>query len=699
MKKIFSVIFIGFLSMTLFAQIKILSPIEGIFANKQMLIIENDDGGDYYYSLNGSDPETFGFAYDGPVLIDLDGEVELKITKAGKKKQEASVNYSVIPDSALNKDYYEFISYFYESGIINYTSGTTFSIPSNLKYSFGLPPDSYNQGTDLYISDSSILSRYIPCTILDEETGKKWRFIVRTFPQKAGIYSKRDVPFYITDWDTVTFTNNNFIYKIDSSMWELPNSSKQLDRSVNHIIYWQNLDYNQDNPVEFFVLPPKPELKKEEMEDGCILFSLIGDDSYSLSVLDENQKDYQELFPQLGIDTFYGDNVSGTLKIGFFSNSIYQGSVEVPFSINKRPPSMPIIKGQNSFFYSREPVEVTIKGEAYSDLYYSISSPYKIENAYETYTTDSVIFENVEMKPFEKASSDTVSLQLEPDTEGAFYYKVQAYSKNGENYGQTATYSVIIDQYNFYYEENADLLAADGTSLHPYGSFEQCMQAINNGKYACLRIKGALVIPSGNNVLSSNCVFINEENGSLEFENGASIVVKNSSFIIEDFMISTAVGKTYTSVYDSIVPYFVLESSELTMNNCQLAAVFEKNALAVEGNRSSVNIKGSIVSIAASSYGSFISGNKTDVNIENSSINVTADTCVTLSVNQGNVNLVNNSFKIIGQMGRIAEFFSVKGNVRLNNLKGDLKNSSSTKAVYTDKNCDVIQETNEYYGF
>ena len=40
-----------------------------------MLVIETDGVGDYYYSLNGSDPETFGFAYDGPVLIDLDGPV------------------------------------------------------------------------------------------------------------------------------------------------------------------------------------------------------------------------------------------------------------------------------------------------------------------------------------------------------------------------------------------------------------------------------------------------------------------------------------------------------------------------------------------------------------------------------------------------------------------------------------------------
>ena len=56
-----------------------------------MLIIDNDDNGDYYYSLNGADPEAFGLAYDGPVLIDLTGEITLRIKKVGKKKVERKI--------------------------------------------------------------------------------------------------------------------------------------------------------------------------------------------------------------------------------------------------------------------------------------------------------------------------------------------------------------------------------------------------------------------------------------------------------------------------------------------------------------------------------------------------------------------------------------------------------------------------------
>ena len=145
MKKLVFLLIFAVFSLAGYAQIKVLSPIEGTFANRQMLVIDTDadSAGDYYYSLNGSDPEAFGFAYDGPVLIDLDGPVELKIAKSGKTKSEVTIKYTVLPDGAYTASYASFISSFFDTGILNYTSGAILSIPQELKYSFGLPPDSF----------------------------------------------------------------------------------------------------------------------------------------------------------------------------------------------------------------------------------------------------------------------------------------------------------------------------------------------------------------------------------------------------------------------------------------------------------------------------------------------------------------------------------------------------------------------------
>ncbi len=707
MKKLIFLLVSIFFSTAVFANLKVISPIEGTFANRQMLVLETDGVGECYYSLNGSDPETFGFAYDGPVLIDIDGPVEIRIAKTGTYKEETLVKYTVIPDNALTTAYGTFISSFFDTGILNYTAGSILSVPEQLKFSFGLPPDSFLQGRDLSISQDSVLTRFIPCTLLDESSGKKWRFIIKTFPQTAGLYSRRDVPFIITDWNTITFTNDNYIYKIDSEYWELPKNSITLDRSVSHMIRWQNLEYDAGNPIDFFVLPPMPQLNQSTDENGGLIFTLDGDPSYSMSVLSAGDgssgllspSQYQELFTTLGVDTFYGDCISGQLEIGFYTNSVYQGKLEVPYSINKRPPSVPIISSNSPSFYSREPVALTIKGESMSELYYAVSEPYTIQSASETYSENSNIFASIRADDFVKADSSSLSMVLAPEGNGAVYFKVAAFSKNEKNIGAVATYSVIIDQYNYYYNSFADASISDGTALRPYATFDQCLEAINKGRYACLRVKGPLRVPTGLHYILSNCVFENEDDASLEFEQGASLVVKNSNLTLENFTVCPASNAKNIYKIEGIVPYFKLEDSVLDINRCQIAALFDANGLFAEAVRSSVNVNGTIASVSSSVYASFISGIKTNVTIKNSSINAAAPTSVVVSLNQGDVNFTNNSFKISGEKGRVAEFFAVNGSLVSNNYKASLRNSSNAAPVYADKKSNIKQSNEDSYEF
>ena len=88
MKKFFGILFTVFCSTLLWAQIKIISPVPGTWANKQMLLIDTEDGADYFYSLNGENPEVAGFAYDGPVLIDLTGDITVKVTRGFEERTE-----------------------------------------------------------------------------------------------------------------------------------------------------------------------------------------------------------------------------------------------------------------------------------------------------------------------------------------------------------------------------------------------------------------------------------------------------------------------------------------------------------------------------------------------------------------------------------------------------------------------------------
>ena len=91
MKKLSLMSFIFFLMIySLFAQgmgkqvysdegFVIVSPVEGTWANKQSLVLEVPEAYEVFYSFSGSHPMESGFAYDGPVMIEAEGAVSLKI--------------------------------------------------------------------------------------------------------------------------------------------------------------------------------------------------------------------------------------------------------------------------------------------------------------------------------------------------------------------------------------------------------------------------------------------------------------------------------------------------------------------------------------------------------------------------------------------------------------------------------------------
>ncbi|MDY7028276.1 MAG: chitobiase/beta-hexosaminidase C-terminal domain-containing protein, partial [Spirochaetota bacterium] len=75
------------------------SPVEGNFQNKQMLVIANTECFEWVrYSTDGSNPEESGTRYEEPVLLDLRGEIRLRIAAGILLREEvlsAEVVYSV----------------------------------------------------------------------------------------------------------------------------------------------------------------------------------------------------------------------------------------------------------------------------------------------------------------------------------------------------------------------------------------------------------------------------------------------------------------------------------------------------------------------------------------------------------------------------------------------------------------------------
>ena len=684
------------------AEINLLSPVKGEWANRQMLVIDNSDGGDFFYSVDGADPETFGFAYDGPVLLDVAGQVQLNVTRIASsgQKEKTSVTYTVKTDDASKTSYKDFIQTFFDGGILNYSAGSELTIPADFWFYMGLPPEdnmpeNYMPARTLQLSSSSVLSRYIPCTIYDKARDVKYRFIIKTYPQSAGVFSHRDVPFKVTDWETVTVTNDNYIYKIDSEYWGLPTEPIKLDRSVSHMISWQPLEYDASNPVEFFVLPPKPEIVRGEAADGSLIYSINGDDAYALSVMNETDGTYSELFTRIGIDAFYGDEVSGSATLGVFANSVYQGKISVSYDINRKPPQIPLIKTNAQGFVSRGNVDVKISGMRGAELYIALSEPLTLAESELSYSSDDKIFKDVPLGAYKKVKGESFTLHWAQNGLNPVYYKVSAYSKTDENASSPAEFAVVIDQSNYYFDAAGDAEIADGTAAHPFTDFKQLSSALLNQRVVKLSVKGEMLINEAYSI-SSNFEIFNGGDARLKFGPDGCLVVKASTLEITDCRLSN----TSEVAKKSIEPLIKLENSVLTMKNCVIAADFTRNGTVIDASNTILNISDTMVSANAVSYVSFIAAVKSRISIKNSSVSTNADTSVIISADGGNVSAQKNEFLVSGGNGRIAELFGVKAAFKENNFKARLTNTTSKiQPLYVNKATKLTEEKNSVQGF
>lgn len=706
-KKIFLILFL-FLNFSLFSQIKILSPAEGVWSNPQMLVIENFTDGEIFYSVDGSDPELFGFAYETPVLLEISGKICLKISHVFKDghKEYQKINYEVQNNRAKNASYFDFIQSFFDSGVINYSAGSILEIPDELKYSLEnsvqSDVDNFIQGSNLSLNPSCVQTRYIPCTLYDEYSNNFYRFIIRTLPQSAGVNTKRDVPFSIEDWETICFEDDSLIFKIDTEYWYMPLESRKIDRSKSHIIYWQPVDYKEDNPVEFYVLPPKPEFVKKNNKDGSISFSVSGDSSYMLGLLSagENQiedlsskKTNVELFNEISIDAFSGEKIEGRAQIGIYSNSIYQGNFSSEFFIDKRPPAVPKIASSAKSFYSRNPAKIEISCPKDCELFISFSNPFPVPGSEEIYTPKSPLFEKIQMGEFKKISKNSFSVIWNPRNSETVYYKVQAYTKRGDNVSKTVEYGLIIDQTSYYFDSSALTENAEGTQENPFTEFEQIYEVLKDVRSATIHVSGNMEIAK-EYLLYTNFVFIGENNAAITFKDTGSLKLKSSSFSFSNFHFQNISNSS--SKENSVLQ---LENAVLTIKDCTMGFNYLNNANVIDSYNSIINISSLTASVNSKAYCSFLSSVKSRIDINNSSISASSNTCVVISANEGNISCLKNSFLITGKTGRIAELFSVKGNLKNNSYKVCIESSDNAQCVYKNENCSVMEEGNNIVVF
>lgn len=683
-----------FLSEALYSQ-NVLNPVNGTWANKQVLIIDLEPGENAFYSFGSQNPETFGLAYDGPVLLDVDGEVKLNVLVAknnGQKILEV-VNYSVKPAEMPYEDQArDFIQKVEFSGVYDYNAGSQLHIPSSLEYCLGRIPDGFEKGTVLSVPEGCIVSRFVPCTL---SSGKDlWRFIIKIQPVISGTFSRKDVPFEISDWEDIKFSDLKLLYKLDDEYWMQKKTGARIDRSKNHMISWQSINYSKDNDVNYFVIPPKPELVVTEGEKGSVSvkFAEGTPEGYKIGILSASGTG-SELYDSIQIDTFQGDAWSGKLNLGIYYDSVYQGKKSIDFNVYKKIPKKPEFISSAKDFVSRKPVTLKIKSDGAKEIYYSVQGPVVLEN--ENYEESSSMLLNLQGSSFKRYSKP---LTFEASMDGACLYKIQSYSIDGKNEkSSVAVYSIIIDQCNFYINPDSDAAVSDGSEKAPFKSFAEFLPYLNQTRFANVRISGDVALPKGNTLITTNCQISGDEHSKLIVPLNSSLVVRNSSLTLKNCLIEHAGfgGKTSTECVFNVV-YGVLDFTD-----CEILVPFARSGNFIKAEKSVVNFNHTGATVTSRSYASVVASVDSKIFVRDSIISSISETSVLFSVQGGLFELGGSNCKISGTIGRIAELFDSQSVIRNNLFQAEISRpAGSIKSVYMDSNNISIEfANNQESGF
>lgn len=609
----------------------IISPREGEWNNIQALVLNNTKDAEIYYSLSGSDPLESGFSYDGPVVIDQKGNVKVRITAIsdnGKNRQDFTVEYSVCdaPQTGSKQVRY-FVDFICKNPVIRYTSGTSMNIlPAEL---FGNQP--------FFVRSDNIADYYVPFSCSNENA--KLNFVVHVVPDSKYLSNKVDLklPFVINDWEYFSFTDNKFIFKIDDSPeWEFGSDVRKLDRSVPHIISWQSVDYKIGNEIFTYELKAKPSVSISPMEDKRILSVYIDE------------------FNSYSADCFEGSAVSGILKVPYFSDGVLLGTVDCEYFVDKKAPAAPVVESTTENFFSRKKVSVVIKAadEDTKKIKFFVSKPVFCSSSEESFSQCKIPEEEIVYSEYDGRNIVLKSV----DRETTFYYIKAVSEDEFGNTGNTAEYSVIVDECNYYLCEKdvpQDKLSEyDGSYTHPFANFDQALEYINSSEDTTLHVVGNIKIKNGAKAIRSNCRISGMDN-IITFEPGASVHIENGAKVSFENMIfendSSAEEEKDTSL-------FVVNSAILNLTGCEISAQFAKKGIILDCEKSGISFSDCGFTVQANSYACAVLANRTDINCTACRFMSLASTAVCLSAQSVNCRIEKSSFSTAGDFCRGAEF-------------------------------------------
>ena len=687
MKKIFFASIFLIAQIALFAEVTIVNPAPGDYANAQTLVLESNGDEELYYSFSGTDPLTQGFAYDGPVILDVTGNVELRVVSVdhNQNRSEQKIYYTVTPSQTENEEKNAFLKSFETGPCFDLIAGNKIQIPFSMSYSFFVNKN-FEKGKEISVSKNATMERYVPINLTDGS--KVWRYVIRVLPAQAGALTKRDVPFTTRDWSTIVFLDPKKIYSLDGEWWESSGKLAQIDRSKNNSLYCQGVDFSAENSVETFSLPAKPVLKSERGFDGSLEIYAVGKNGEAFELASSSASNSKlisdGLFSKLVIDTFPGDKIEERLAVDVYNEKVYQGVLYIDILVNRSTPPAPKIISSSASSYARDDVRVSAQLDPKLKIFFSISNPVEIAPSFDAPDFESLKFEHSDYNFYQGQN-----ITLFGDTERILAYQVSFYSEDESGAkSSTSDYSVVIDKYNYYVNSMSQVQEQDGSPYAPFKDLSKLSKIANKKNFSRFFIKGDVMLNPGEITITNNVEFCGIDDAHVFVPANSVLVVKNAGLYAQNiFWEKTkppAVSKKLRAAAKALTNLFIFEHSAATFKDCQAVARFSGDGRVFNCLSSALSVEAMGVTSEAQGYSCVIaSTGNSKLNIKGSRILSIADTAVAISTNGGSLNFDNNFAQITGRMGRPAEFVDCSVRIVNNRFMSEVQNKADGyKSVY-----------------
>lgn len=698
MKKRAAFLFILLLPFSLFSQ-RILSPVEGVFANWQPLVVNLKEGEEAFYSYSASgsknNPLDSGFAYDGPVLIDQSGQINLKIAvvDSDKNVERYEIKYRVQGNSnpfAEGSDESSFVSRIQSVPLISLSQAL--NVPPSLKYAPGDGNRNFLGGSSISLSSANCLARLVPFSVTD---GKSvWRFIVNVRARSSERLSgNENFPFKISNWNKVEFTGQNLIWQLDDGYWSASHEPFLIDRSASHILRWQSVAYEDGNPVESFVLPPKPELEKV-YDSRAAVFSLKGIGDYKMQIVsagnDENPASENDfLYSQIVFDAFEGEKISGRVRLAVFCGGVFQGFFSDEYDVDKEPPLPPEFEASAPGFYARSDVSLKISAESGAKIFCAFTGPHALDGG--NYSENSPALEKYHLSDFKPYNHKTFLLRAGKNS--AVFYKFASYAvDNAGNKSQISQYKLIIDKFNYFIDFSSAAENPDGSGGRPLNKMEQVLKIINSSDYSHFFVTGNFHFSGGGTLIKSNCAFTGtgSAKSKITFDPDSFLTVKNSNVSFSNCLIE----KNFLGTENSDSRMIVLESAAANFDGCLVYGNFSESGILINSFSSAVNLKSSQISTQSSSYSCVVSALKSEVEVQDCGISCSSQAAAAFSVSSSSLSLKDSSCAVFCKIGRAVE--SEKSNLKMAGNEFRLsfeERRPGQSAVYRDAKTLIIEDS------